>query len=284
MEQYMKKDITKAVEKNIEKFYGNKKAVLTFTDPEDLHQMRVAGRTLLSYFFVLADEQEAKSPGFRKVRQPLKKAMRALGELRDADVLLDEVEQRLPGFTPARRGVIEKWLEQKQAGRESLRLKLAIELPYNIDKKWKTRADEWAASRVPKLADKERFTGKVLELRNERDLVFEAISEYPHPEMSDDDFLNLVHQGRIAVKRLRYALNVEKKFMDIDDGEIEALKTLQDQLGHIQDMRVWISQLEDFYKDRSVVDGITAKWRSEMLKTLKETGIQVQAIEAIHLK
>jgi CHAD domain-containing protein len=276
----MRKAIRKAVEKDIVKFYDYKTAALTFKDPEDLHQMRVAGRRLLSFLYVLADQKEAKKDGFRKMRKPLKKAMGALGELRDSDVLLEEVEKRLPGFSPARQKAIKLWLEQKRTDQEELRLKLSESLPDTVDKDWKKDADDWAETRISELADKQLMAKKLEELRNEKAASMDAILQYGLPDMKDERFLNLLHKGRISAKKLRYALSVAEKFMDGNNEEIEALKTLQDQMGHIQDMRVWINQLNDFYKTKSpsgripvVVNNISDVWRGEMLETLQKTGI-----------
>ena len=276
----MKKAMIKAVEKSIDRFYGYRDAVLTFSDPEDLHQMRVSGRTLLSYIYVLADKKESKSAGFKDIRKPLKKAMGMLGDLRDEDVLLQEVGERLRSFTPARRKVLAIWLESRQSGVEVMRDDLAKNLPMIIDKKWKKQADGWAEDRIPKLADKKLVEDKIEELRMEKARAVEAIAAYGPPDMCDEGYLILLHKGRISVKKLRYTLNAAKKFLDIDPQDIEAQKTLQDQLGHIQDRRVWIGQLCAFYKQRGpdaktmkIVEGIADSWRTEMLETLGVTGI-----------
>ena len=276
----MKEALTKAVEKSVKRFYGYRDAVLTFSDPEDLHQMRVSGRTLLSYLYVLADNKESKRAKFRSVRKPLKKAMDMLGELRDADVLLEEVESRMSSFSPSQRNIIARWLESRRTGIDGMREKLVKELPSVVDKKWKKRADGWAEESIPGLASKKLMLKKIEELRQEKALALDSIVGYGQPDMCDEEFLTHLHKGRIAVKKLRYTLSVAKKFMDIDPQDIEAQKMLQDQLGHIQDMRVWISQLCDFYNDESTdaktikaVGKIADSWRAEMLETLDETCI-----------
>jgi CHAD domain-containing protein len=93
--------------------------------------------------------------------------------------------------------------------------------------------------------------------------------------MTDTKFLEQLHNARIHVKKLRYTLTVLKRFMDIDPNEIEAMKTLQDQLGHIHDLSVWISQLKSFYGDGADLGGIESAWHKEMLQTLLATGILV---------
>ena len=276
----MKKALTKAVKKSIDRFYEYRDPVLTFSDPEDLHQMRVSGRTLLSYIYVLADKKESKRAQFKAVRKPLKNAMDMLGELRDEDVLLEEVENRLGMLSPPQRELVSAWLESRRADIKARQKKLAKKLPAVVDKKWKKRADIWAESRVPKLADKKLMAEKIEELRMEKALALDAIVSYGSPDMCNEEFLATIHKGRISVKKLRYTLNTAKKFMDIDPQDIEAQKSLQDQLGHIQDMRVWINQLCDFYselnsdqKTMDAVGDIADSWRTEMLELLEKTGI-----------
>ena len=271
----MKKAFVRSINKASNRFYDYKKAVLTFEDPEDLHQMRVSGRTLLSYMYALADKSETDRPGYKKIHKPLKKAMSSLGALRDTDVLLEEVSESLEKFAPEQRSIIENWMQYKKGEREALREQLAETLPATIDKNWKRRMTLWARETVPTLVKKKSIMIKLEELNAEKDRSFEAIRDFPSADMADPKFLEQLHNARIHVKKLRYTLTVLNKFMDIDEGEIEAMKTLQDQLGHIHDISVWISQLRDFYGDGVDLDDIESAWRKEMLMTLQATGILV---------
>lgn len=269
----MKKAFAKSIHKAGNRFYDYKEAVLTFKDPEDLHQMRVSGRTLLSYMYALADKNETDRPGYKKLHKPLKKAMASLGALRDTDVLLEEVEAKLDTFMPEQRSIVEKWLEYKKGEREALREQLAETLPAAIDKTWKRRMSVWASETVPKLVKKKSILIKLEELNDEKDRSFEAIRDFPAADMADPGFLEQLHNARIRVKKLRYTLTVLDKFMEIDQGEIEAMKTLQDQLGHIHDISVWISQLRNYYGDTADLDAIESAWHKEMQMTLQATGI-----------
>jgi CHAD domain-containing protein len=271
----MKKAFAKSIHKTGNRFYEYKEAVLTFKDPEDLHQMRVSGRTLLSYMYALADKSETDRPRYKKLHKPLKKAMASLGALRDTDVLLEEVEVKLDTFAPEQRSVIEKWLAHKKGEREALREQLEETLPATIDKNWKRRMATWASETVPKLVKRKSILIKLEELNDEKDRSFDAIRDFPSADMSDPKFLEQLHNARIRVKKLRYTLTVLSKFMEIDQGEIETMKTLQDQLGHIHDLSVWISQLRDFYGDNVDLDGIESTWRKEMQMTLRATGILI---------
>lgn len=126
----MKKAFAKSIHKAGNRFYDYKEAVLTFKDPEDLHQMRVSGRTLLSYMFAIADKGEMDRPRYKKIHKPLKKAMSSLGALRDTDVLLEEVEAKLETFMPEERSIIEKWLAHKKGSAKPLENRLQKHCPH----------------------------------------------------------------------------------------------------------------------------------------------------------
>lgn len=266
----MKKAIRRILGDTSERFYDYRRKVLDFEDPEDVHRMRVSGRTLLAYLGLLADEDEAMRPGFLKLKKPLKAAMGLLGEIRDTDVLIEAVEKRSTTMPSEQGALIEGWLNQVRVERARLRERLAIALPEEIDPKWKARMQRWITERVPGLADEAAIAAKVARLRKKKERAMRAIRAYPAPDMADEEFLDLIHEGRISVKRLRYALNILKK---PDYPEVEALKTLQDGLGHVQDLRVWIGGLHEHYGDNDLVREVTGHWRAEMLDTLGSTGL-----------
>jgi len=91
--------------------------------------------------------------------------------------------------------------------------------------------------------------------------------------MADEEFLDTIHRGRISVKKLRYALNILKKLNTADKSEVDALKVLQERLGHIQDMRVWAAMLHEHYGNSDIAENIVAQWRAEMRDTLYEAGM-----------
>ncbi|HTY92141.1 MAG TPA: CHAD domain-containing protein [Methanocella sp.] len=269
----MKKAIKCILRDTSDRFYRYQDKVLDFTDPEDLHQMRVAGRTLLSYFSLLADKEEAARPGFIKLRGSLKDTMSLLGEIRDLDVLIDALKERSMAMEPGQAALISGLLSRMTVERVRLRQELASEMPNRISPRWKERMDSWIRKKTPELADRKSIEEKVATLRKKKDKALAAISEYPEPDMANEEFLNIVHRGRISVKKLRYALAILKKINTADKAEIEALKTLQDQLGHVQDMRVWAGLLHEQYGRSAIVEDIVAQWRAEMNKTLAETGL-----------
>lgn len=269
----MRKAIKRILRDTSERFYCYQGKVLDFRDPEDLHQMRVAGRTLLSYFSLLADKEESSRQGFIKLRGSLKETMGLLGEIRDLDVLMESLEQRSMAMEPDQAALISGLLSRMMVERVRLRGKLAEEMPGRISPRWKERMDTWIRKKTPELADRKSIEEKVAALRKKKEKAMDAIREYPSPDTADEEFLDIVHRGRISVKKLRYALTILKKVNTADKSEIEALKTLQDQLGHVQDMRVWAGLLREHYGRSDIVENIISQWRAEMNTTLSEVGL-----------
>jgi CHAD domain-containing protein len=268
----MKKLLRHILGDTCEDFYGYGSKVLDFKDPEDLHQMRVAGRTLLSYFYVLSEDGEASSPRVVSLRKPVKRTMRLLGGIRDADVLIGEMEKRSGTFSPEEQALIDGWLNQVRVERTRLRERLSAEMPVYVTERWMKGMRKWAM-KASRKADKGSVEARVARLRKKKERAMKAIRACGVPDMTDEAFLDVVHEGRIAVKRLRYALDIMKKLEGADKEEVDALKDLQDRLGHVQDLRVWTGQLREYYGRNDIVDGIAARWLAEMADSLAGTGI-----------
>lgn len=272
----MSPSIKKTFKRKSKLFYGYRKDALTFKDPEDIHQMRVNGRTLLTFFDVMADDAGRERHVFLKARRPLKKAMGLLGRIRDADVLIDEVEARKKDMLPARRAIIEDWLDVKRAERQAMREELTEKLPGYINGRWKRRVNQWRKKSLSGEVDMAAVEARVGALRRSMDESLSAIKDYRGSvDDGDETFLDALHQGRISVKRLRYALEAMRPFKGDGeaDDEIEKLKALQDRLGHIQDMRVWIDQLTGFNGNPKAVQDVISDWRKEMLAAIMDTGL-----------
>jgi CHAD domain-containing protein len=269
----MKKSVKRVLEAASDRFYCYQWQVLEFKDPEDIHQMRVNGRNLLTYLSLLSDKDEIKKPGFIKVRDPLKAAMSALGQIRDMDVLLEEMEKRSQVMPAVQKKLIHGWMKSIIAERVTLRERLTAELPDNVSAKWKRAMTRWINTKAEVRIEKASIEAKVEKLRKRKNTAIQKISDYTKPDLADEEFLSLIHAGRIAIKKLRYALNILKKLDSVDKGEIEALKTLQDQLGHVQDMRVWAARLQEHNGDDPSVEEVTKKWREEMRDSLASTGL-----------
>jgi CHAD domain-containing protein len=274
----MQDEIYKTLEKKRKKFYKSMPRALEFEDPEDVHQLRVAGRTMLALLDLVTDEDDRTDVRFRKLRRSLKKAMGMLGQLRDADVMIDEIGKRLGAMTPAQRNLAGSWLEAQDAARKKLRRKVARKLPEIIDDSWKKRMARWQRTKASSLTGESTFPQKLDALRTSRGQAFQAIREsMPGPvSFNNTELLDRLHHGRISTKKLRYALETLAPFVNVDEAEIERLKTLQDRLGHVQDLRTWALKLQSSDGDRRVVSRIIKKWQDEMAETLEKTDLAAE--------
>ncbi|HEY3273649.1 MAG TPA: CHAD domain-containing protein [Methanocella sp.] len=256
-------------------FYKSMPVALGFKDPEDVHQLRVAGRTVLALLDLLTDEDDMARASFKKTRGSLKKAMSLLGQLRDADVMIDEVGKRLCAMTPAQRNLLDSWLEGQQAARRKLRRKVARKLPQIIGPAWRKRMVRWQRSKESAPANASIYCRKLDELRASREQAFLAIRESLSGPVTLDntELLDRLHHGRISTKKLRYAMEALAPVMEADEEEIRRLKTFQDQLGHVQDLRTWALKLQSAEGDRRIIALVLKKWQDEMAETLRQTDL-----------
>jgi CHAD domain-containing protein len=271
----MQEELYKTLRKKRKKFYKSIPVALRFKDPEDLHQLRVAGRTVLALLDLMTDEGDMARASYKKTRGSLKRAMSLLGQLRDADVMIEEIGKHLCDMTPAQRNLLGSWLEEQQAARRKLRRKVARKLPQIIDPGWKKRMARWQRSKESLPADASIYCRKLDELRDSRSQAFQAIRESLSGPASFDNagLLDRLHHGRISTKKLRYALEALAPVIDVDEEEIQRLKTLQDQLGHVQDLRTWALKLQSSEGDRRIMALILKKWQDDMAETLQQTDL-----------
>ncbi len=194
------------------------------SDPEDLHQMRVATRRARAYLRVagpLLDPDWAD-----ELRVELGWLGSALGPLRDLDVLVERMQteiSRLGEDVAAAQGLVRS-LERKRrkaraAALSALSEERYLELLDRLEDPHPPRSSDGADSSLPTLWWTEfRRTKRKFEKLDEDSL--------------DDE----LHAARISVKRARYAAELAEHELGVA-GErfVEAAKRLQDVLGEHQD-------------------------------------------------
>ena len=203
-------------------------------DPEDLHQMRVATRRLRSALRVFGDGYRRKA--IRPYRRRLRDTARALGDVRDLDVLIADIARYRETF-PALDLVIEQVDRRRQKARGSL-----------VD--W---LDDKAYRRFVKDFDDFLTTpGKGLKTVDDDDIVpFQVRHVVPpmlHERLAavrafdtriDGAAPDTLHRLRIAFKRLRYASAFFTGVLGTAmDDFIDELKAMQDLLGRLNDIAV----------------------------------------------
>jgi triphosphatase len=210
-------------------------------DPEELHDLRVAGRRLDA---VLRQFQSFLPPEFLKVRTTLKSVLTALGHARDLDVAIGELQifqRKLPKSDRAALEPLKEHLlsERDRARAQMLSVLDSIWVQKNLQEltalltapvaALETSAADLALHTSPGLI-RHRFR----KLRKRADLL--------GADSSTDEY----HEVRGQVKKLRYALEaVAALYGKPANDMIRALRRWQENLGLQQDAAVAMQRLND---------------------------------------
>ena len=195
------------------------------TDPEDLHQFRVATRRLRAF---LRAGLELLDPGWA---EPLRDELRwlggALGPVRDLDVLIEhltgEVETLGPDLAAGRK-LLTLLERERRSARKKLTVALASERYFGLL--------DFLESPAPTVAEGVTLEKiRAAEHRKLRKAVWALTDESADAEL---------HEVRIKTKRARYAAELA------GDGDyVKAAKVLQDLLGEHQDAAVAAERLRE---------------------------------------
>jgi triphosphatase len=210
-------------------------------DPEELHDLRVAGRRLDA---VLRQFQSFLPPEFLKVRTTLKSVLTALGHARDLDVAIGELQIFHRKLPKSDRVALEPLKEHLMSERDRARAQMlsvldSIWVQKNLQEltsllaapvaALETSAANLALHTSPGLI-RQRFR----KLRKRADLL--------GADSSTDEY----HQVRGQVKKLRYALEaVAALYGKPANDMIRALRRWQENLGLQQDAAVAMQRLND---------------------------------------
>jgi CHAD domain-containing protein len=207
-------------------------------DPEELHDFRLAARRLDA---VLRQFRSFLPEALLRIRPTLKAIIRALGEVRDLDVALSELEsfcRELPradrdGAAPLR----QHWMSERARARARM---LGV-----LDSVWVQKSfQEWsallagapAASPAPELAID---AAPQMIRRRYRKVCKQADA------LTSDSSAHAHHEVRAQVKKLRYALEaVSGIYGKPADEMLRALRRWQDRLGVQQDAAIASERLK----------------------------------------
>jgi len=201
------------------------------TDPENLHQHRVAARRARA--FVRATRTSLDPAWRRSLGAALRQLGEATGPVRDLDVLLEHVRAELEHVDASDREGGEAIVERLEADRENARRTLSSAL-------------DGAAYRLvlgrlrypPRLADGvDRVPLERIARREVRRLAKAVDRLGKHPEESE------LHRLRIALKRARYAAELAAPAGNPLARFLADARALQDLLGEHQDAIVAEQQL-----------------------------------------
>jgi CHAD domain-containing protein len=223
------------------------------SDPEGVHQARVATRRLRSDLRTFAPLLDAA--WVEGLRAALSELAAELGEVRDADVMLQRLSARATGLEQDDRAVANRLLSGLAAGRDAARAKLLATMR---DRAYDALLDRLVdAARAPALTP--GADGPAVEVlpglvrqpwKKLRDAVRDLPDEPPDPQL---------HRIRILAKRARYAAEAAAPAMGKPAGRLaRALADVQEVLGEHQDAVVaqaWLREAASSHRDAAFVAG-----------------------------
>ena len=219
-------------------------------DIEDVHDMRVAIRKTRSLFRLL--KPYFKRSIIKTFNSDLRHLASTLGEVRDLDVLIDNIRTYQATLKAAQQADIQQAVDELDKQREVTRYELIEVLDSRLYRrlvkdysKFLTTAGDGA-----KAIDKNNVSP--VQVRHILPiLIYERVAAVRafDPILAEADAPTL-HALRIELKQLRYTLSLFNEVLGVQAAEyVEEVKGLQDCLGHMNDAVVARAYLGDFLKD-----------------------------------
>lgn len=219
------------------KMVSQEKGVKADKDIEFVHDMRVATRRIRALLPVI--DVVAPKKDVRRLRKGIRDTARALGEVRDCDVFLDQIHRYLNGLPEGERPDLSPLIQSLQRDRAEARTHLLTALDSQRYERFKRdfalfvtgSTESWnTALRVCDMAGS-RIWRCYEELR-----AYETRVNFDDGHSNDSEVL---HDMRIAGKHLRYLLDI---FGTLESRHVkpvlEPLVALQNCLGVLQDISV----------------------------------------------
>jgi CHAD domain-containing protein len=203
-------------------------------DPLLLHQARVASRRLREALPLVAHGARG-----RKLERTVRRLTRALGPVRELDVALQTLEALTAGGD-APRGAIAKLRQVVRDERQRLYVEMCKRIGrVDLDKLEHRTAAAGKRHAGGRLRDPRRIVAARLRAAHRAGRLREAIENAAGIYLPDR-----LHKVRIAVKKLRYAMEVSRELSGSrGEARIGTLREAQDLLGRMHDHEVLIARV-----------------------------------------
>lgn len=233
--------------KQLDRFVSFEPKVLRGDDPDAIHDIRVASRRLQQILDLLHPAPRPRE--IRRLRRKIRRCRRALGEVRNCDVLIGHVERMLARKRVASRETwtaVSHYLRQRRAEsfenavRKLSKVNLAVF--YVRLKDW--LASDGAAPEHAHPSHKLLVAGKAAP-QNFHERVTQDLEEFWQAfeaqiaQSQQDPRTPVIHGVRVAAKRVRYLIEVVHAFEVPGSAEAVAwLRQLQQHMGNWHDLEV----------------------------------------------
>lgn len=203
-------------------------------DPLLVHQARVASRRLREALPLVASGSKG-----RKLERSARRLTRALGPVRELDVALEMLEGMTTGGE-APRGAITRLQQVVREERQRMHAEMCSRVSrVDIEKLRRRAASAAAKGSEGSRRDPKRVADAQLRAARRAVRLREAIESAAGLYLPDR-----LHEVRIAVKKLRYAMEVSRELSGSRAlARIRTLKEAQDLLGHMHDHEVLIARV-----------------------------------------
>jgi CHAD domain-containing protein len=207
-------------------------------NPRAIHRMRLASRRLRELLPLLQLDQ----PDTRRLTRRLRRVTDRLGTVREADVLillLDELHESGRYL----QGGLTRLSAALREEREAARKRLDTKLPAGGLKRLAARLEELVHDLEPTAhaaARRDRAWRWALDARvtNRADALAAAMREAGAVYLAER-----LHVVRVALKKLRYAVELVNQVSGTRDADVKTLKRAQDLLGRMHDLQMLIDRI-----------------------------------------
>jgi CHAD domain-containing protein len=233
----------------LEEMCSNRAAALDWSNIEGVHDMRVASRRLrsaLKDFLPYLRKRKLK-----EARQDLRSVARTLGAVRDQDVALVALEKLAAEAPPELSAGIEHFASMRRHilddARSRLEAALSEDALEKLQRDCHDALEESSKVSRDKDEDEEAFAGDAELHQVAREILDERLRDLQ--ELSASLFqpfeIVLLHEMRIAAKRLRYAIELFTPCLGGDALKpfCKEIARMQDSLGELHDCDVWIIEI-----------------------------------------
>ncbi len=223
------------------------KGAIKGAEIEALHDMRVATRRMRAALKIF--EPYFEEDALRSFGRNLRRTGRALGQVRDLDVLLDRLQRYTATLPETERGGLDRlrqaWEAQREAARRGMLAFLASDRYRQFKRDFGNFLTTADAGSRPLTRNQPQRVLVCHVAASAVWLDFESIRTYEW--VLERASLETLHQLRIAIKGLRYLLEFLREVLGREAGPVIAeLVQTQDLLGDLHDADVAVHLLSDF--------------------------------------
>lgn len=212
----------------------------TGEDIESVHRMRVAIRRMRSLLKLISDYYQAGT--IAKMESRLRDVARALGAIRDLDVLILDLENHAATLPPDQQAdlqtVIER-LDRRRGNRRKRLIALFDSKGYSRFLRQLRRFGKTpgkGARRIKRRTSPQQLRHVLPLILHQR---MAQVKAYDAVLPSSD--INDLHELRVEIKQLRYAVEFFQDALGSPAGRfLQSVKPMQDFLGRIQDISVFM--------------------------------------------